>query len=355
VDYLDEDGELQFVRRYNSLAGSWQPTYDVMLNFDVYGRGATLITSDGRRTLFALDGDKATPEATEQGSLNRVSGRWVYTSPTNEKYTFDTTTGMGRLVRWTLSDGRSQTVIYADSGPGTYTATVTDSLGHQLSFSVSHWMLTGMMTGELNVKYAYDALGRLSGVTRAWPDRTVSRGYLYEDTKNPEALTGITDERGIRFATWRYDAQGRTVSSEHAGGAGKVTISYNDDSTVVTNALGNAVTYRYRVIQGVKRVTAIEGEPAVGCPASNTQYTYTARGQVATLTNALGVVTTYTYDDMGRETQRIEAKGTPQERTTTTTWDTTRFLPVTVVTAERTVTYVYDPQGRLVTTTEHAN
>jgi YD repeat-containing protein len=195
----------------------------------------------------------------------------------------------------------------------------------------------------------------LTGATYSQGGKQWSRQYLYEDAAYPAALTGITDERGVRYATWHYDAQGRAISSEHANGAEKVTLTYNDDgSTTVTNALGHAVTYRYQVIQGIKHITSIEGEPAAGCPASNSSYTYNTIGQVATRTDALGHITAYTYDTLGRETQRVEAQGTPQARTTTTTWHGTSFLPETVTTADRVTTYTYDTQNRLLSTSTHA-
>jgi len=65
-------------------------------------------------------------------------------------------------------------------------------------------------------------------------------------------------------------------------------------------------------------------------------------------------VTAYEYDTLGRETKRVEAQGTPQERTITTTWDITRFLPLTVTTSDRVTTYTYDTQGRLLSTSVHA-
>jgi YD repeat-containing protein len=52
---------------------------------------------------------------------------------------------------------------------------------------------------------------------------------------------------------------------------------------------------------------------------------------------------------------KVEAQGTPQERTTTTTWDTTwSYLPKTVTTPDNTTTYAYDGQGRLLSTTVHS-
>ena len=54
-------------------------------------------------------------------------------------------------------------------------------------------------------------------------------------------LTGITDENGVRFATWTYNCAGLVISSEHAGQVERYTFSYPGDrvgatsSTVVTD------------------------------------------------------------------------------------------------------------------------
>lgn len=351
-DYRDADGGLRLVRYYNGLSGEWGANYDKMLYFDPYGRGLALFHGDGRQSLFAWKHGVATPEATEQGSLKQVDNRWIYDSPDNQQYSFD---AQGRLVAWRLADGQTQTLAYASKGSGALTVTVTDASGHSLQLFVTNGELARMKAGKLTVNYKYDSSNRLSKVTRAWPGHASSRSYLYEDRAHPKALTGIIDERGVRFASWKYDAAGRVASSEHAGGADKVTLNYHSDgSTTVTNALGHTATYRHQVIHGIKRVTSIEGEPAAGCPAGNTAYTYTERGQVATRTDALGNVTAYSYDAMGREVRRVEAQGSPVERTTTTTWDATRFLPLTVTTADRVITYTYDDQGRALSTSVHA-
>ena len=81
-------------------------------------------------------------------------------------------------------------------------ATVTDHLGNTVS-------------------YTYDAANNLATVT--YPGGG-SKTYLYNEqaytanTNLPNAMTGITDENGTRFATYQYDSQGRAVSTEHAGG-----------------------------------------------------------------------------------------------------------------------------------------
>ncbi|PMQ05793.1 putative deoxyribonuclease RhsC [Dyella sp. AD56] len=351
-DFVDGNGELRFVRYYNGLSGGWSTSYGAALYLDP--KAILLFSEDGRRSIFTMQNGVAIPEATEQGTLQLVNGQWTYFSPSNEQMTFDT---QGRLVRYQLADGRAQTLTYTSGGGTKLVASVTDSVGHQLQFTMSYLggPVESLSVGSLAVNYTYDNFQRLTSLVRTWQGHTAKRSYFYEVTAKPFLLTGIADERGIRYATWQYDAQGRAISSEHANGAEKVTLAYPDESTtVVTNSIGHNVTYRYQIIQGVKRVTAIEGEPTAGCPASNTTYTYTDRGQVATRTDALGTVTTYAYDTLGRETSRVEAKGSSQERTTTTTWDATRFLPLTVTTPDRVTTYTYDDQGRLRSSSVHA-
>ena len=92
--------------------------------------------------------------------------------------------------------------------------------------------------------YTYDANDNLSTVTR--PDSEV-RTYHYENTTYVNALTGITNEKNIRIATWSYDSDGRPVSSEHAGGVESFDIVYNSDGSVTTtNALGKDTIYKFQ-------------------------------------------------------------------------------------------------------------
>jgi YD repeat-containing protein len=79
---------------------------------------------------------------------------------------------------------------------------------------------------------------------------------------------------------------------------------------------------------------------------SNSAFTYDARGLLKTKTDNKGFVTSYDYNDRGLEISRTEATGTPQARTTTTTWHATLNLPLTVTEPGRVTTYTYDAQGR---------
>lgn len=347
TDFLDEDGELAFLRFYNGLDGKWRHSYSASILFA--GNTASLTFDDGRISLFAVNGSTATGEPSERGLLNQSGQTWVYSGPDNQTLTFDT---LGRLVSVRNPAGQTSKVAYGYDSDFNNLVTVTDSRGHKLSWTEdAGGVMSKMATGSLTVAYEYSTTGQLVSATRQVAGKSMMRAYVYEDVNDPDRLTGLIDERGVRFATWTYDDQGRAVSSEHAGGADKVTIAYVDDSTTkVTNALGHTVTYTYAVAAGTRRMTYVQGEPAPGCPISNSSFTYDARGQIATKTDARGYVTTFVYDALGRETSRTEAKGTADERVTTTTWDGTSFRPKTVTTADRIATYSYDTTGRLTST-----
>ncbi|WP_095101697.1 DUF6531 domain-containing protein [Pseudomonas sp. Irchel 3A5] len=339
VDYQTlPTGGLVFARTYNSLDGIWRHNYSTYLRFAI-GK-LSLVRADGRESFFSVSADAVTAYPTELGRLSKTAQSWLYEAVNNEQFSFDST---GKLTSWTDAQGGQQRLAYTGG-----VVTVTSSTGQTLSFTEDdqHQPLTLMAPG-LRVSYAYDTNKHLASLTRTRGSQVDRRLFHYEDTRNPALLTGITDERGVRFATWAYDAQSRAISSQHSGGAGLTQITYNaDGSSTVTNELGKQAVYRYQQISGVKRITSIEGEPSPNCPASNSSYTYNDRGQVLTKTDAKGLITTYSYNERGLETSRTEASRTALARTTTTEWDATRFLPVRVAEPTRTTVYSYDTQGR---------
>lgn len=353
TDFADEDGELHFARSYNS-TDDWVTTFGTHLYADtgVSPRGAVVRFEDGRTALFVMKNGTLFPDGGELGSLVQSSAGWVYASQFNEQMTFDT---QGRLVRWQKADGRATTLTYSTAPTGNVAATVVDSLGHQLVYTTYAGLPLSLVANNLTIDYTLDTSFRLAGVKKTWPGHSTTRSYLYEDSTHPKLLTGVIDERGVRVSTWAYDASSRAVSAAMAGGKGTFLFAYNaDGSTTVTNPLGHPVVYRFDIVQGAKRITAIEGEPVAGCPASNSTFAYTANAQLDSRTDAVGHVTSFAYDPQGREISRVEAKGTAAERTTVTTWDGTSFRPATVTTSDRVTTYTYDPQGRLLSTQNHS-
>ncbi|KAG9601778.1 hypothetical protein KCV01_g7450, partial [Aureobasidium melanogenum] len=353
VDFALVDGSLRFERSYNSRApyGGWSSTFDTSLTVDreLPSRGAVVKFADGRSAFFPSSNGILRPDGGEFGSLKKTTGGWIYSSTMDERLFFNDS---GELTRWEKPGGRFVDITTVSRPPLEQVKTVVDELGHSYALTIRLGLPARLVAGDLIVDYTYDQQRRLSMVTKAWSDHKSSRTYLYEDSRFPTSLTGIIDERGVRISTWTYDANGRATSAAMASGVGKFSFAYDSPTqTTVTNPLGHPVKYGFAVVQGAKRIIAIDGEPTAGCPASNSKFTYTADAQLATQTNALGHVTAYTYDTLGRQTKQVEGQGTADERTTSTTWDGTSFRPATVTTADRVTSYTYDAQGRPLSTT----
>ncbi|RMQ29156.1 DUF6531 domain-containing protein [Pseudomonas syringae] len=332
-------------RFYNSASGQWTHSYSAYLTSGA--NDVVIVFADGRQATFSLSDGKYS-SATDSGLLVRYESGWKYKSPSNDNLFFSL---QGELVRITTLEGGDQKLTYNSLGGLRYIV-IVNSTGETVRLAEdSFYQLISVAYGQTKIDYRYGEISYgvyslASRITTVGASR-LTRLYHYEDVRNLTLLTGITDERGIRFATWSYDDSGRAISSQHSGGAGLTQIAYNaDGSSSVTNELGKTTVYRYQQIEGVKRIIAVEGEPTPNCPASNSFYTYNDRGLVLTKTDAKGLVTTYAYNDRGLEISRTEASGTTLARTTTTEWDPDRFLPTKVVEPNRVTVYSYDNQGR---------
>ncbi|WP_172806960.1 RHS repeat protein [Endozoicomonas arenosclerae] len=206
-----------------------------------------------------------------------------------------------------------------------------------------------LTTEDGSITYIYDDQKRLTQVKSNWRGQSSSKFYFYENILFPRHLTGIVDEKGKRFATWKYDYHGRAISSYHGNEIEKLSIVYNTDgTTTVTNALGKQTVYHYTVINGIRKVVRIEGQSSHNCPASNSSYTYNDRGQINTQTDEKGIVTAYKYNDRGLEIKKTEAQGTTEERIILTDWHSDFRLPVKVTEPSRVIEYQYDEKGRLI-------
>ncbi|HFH4005252.1 TPA: DUF6531 domain-containing protein [Pseudomonas aeruginosa] len=329
---------LQFERYYNSVTGMWTNTFQEGLK--IVGENISLSLPDGRQELFRLTDGAISSDATT-GTLSKDQAGWRYDYRDGTSSLFDV---QGRLIQRKVR-GQVITITY----PNLSTTKAKDGFGNTLTVS---WNATKQpylvdYNGSLKVEYLYDGGARLVSKKTTSQGLNRTRKYLYADSGNAGLMVGIIDEQGTRYATWTYDDQGRAISSEHANGAEKVTLAYNDDgSTTVTNEYGKQATYRFQVIQGIKRIVAIEGEPSPNCPGSNSTFTYDDQGLLTSKRDNNGNLTTYQYNARGLETSRTEAAGTAQARTITTDWHPTLFLPVQVSEPGRSTRYQYDAEGR---------
>jgi YD repeat-containing protein len=289
-------------------------------------------------------------------SLVADGSDWVFTDTddTRERYNV-----LGQLMSITSREGRVTTLQYNLSkieGGDNYKGTldkVTDADGRNLLFTYvdnnGEPRLSKIATPDGNISYGYNTVGNLSTVT--YPDGH-SKTYHYEDTRFPHHLTGITDENGDRFATWAYDAAGKAILSEHAGGAERVTLAYNaDGTTLVTGALGDVRTYDFDIAQGRLKVKEITGDRCTTCGSGDKKSrSYDANGFAASYTDWNGNHTLLVYNTRGLEDFRTEAKDSPQERLIQTQWHPDYRLP-TQISKPGQVTDLGYQDGRLVSRT----
>ena len=371
-------------RTYSSLATSappgsfgriWRHSFDRRIQWQ--GSNTVLaVRHDGRILFFELVNNAWTPDADVSDRLVRlVDGGgnhlgWEYVNADSDEHEiYDTS---GRLLKVSTRSGLTQTLAYSDGTAtpprggvieGTTTALPAGSLlraigpyGRELGFSYDQKLRTSQVTDSAGgiTRYTYNADGMLSSAT--FPDGAV-RTYLYNEPANtagrslPTALTGITDENGARFATYKYDSSGRAISTEHAGGVERVTLTYGTNTTAEIDAIGTQRTYAFQSTVGVAKNTALTQPDGSDGGSAGNATTYDANGNVASRTDFNGNRTNYAYDPARNvETSRTEglAAGggvTPQTRTITTEWHPTFRLPTRIAEPLRITTDVYDTEG----------
>ncbi|MEW8660733.1 MAG: DUF6531 domain-containing protein [Candidatus Thiodiazotropha endolucinida] len=304
--------------------------------------------ANGQGQVFRYTNYQWQPLYPSVAGLTQSDTTWAYQTPSGAVETYD---GEGKLLSTKSSNGQTTTFTYDEQKR---LVTVTGSFGYILTYHYDEsGHLIRIATPEGDLGYSYDAEGRLSHVT--YIDGS-ERQYHYEDTNFPHHLTGITDEKGDRYAIWAYDTDGRAILSEHANGAERYEFAYNSDgTTTVTDTAGASHTYHFEINQGTMRVTHIEGDRCTTCSSGGTQaYTYDTNGFVTSKTDWNGIITTYTRDAQGRELSRTEAAGTSNARTIATTWDTTLNKPLTITDSKQITEFSYDSNGHLLSKKQRA-
>jgi len=373
-DY-DGDGPypLRFVRTYNSVltngsvtGNKWSHTYQSSIHVAPAPLGPdttplTLVDAvvvqhgDGtyaqyvrRDSVFVYESNLPEPLVRLADGAGNTTG-WEVTRITDEVEHYDET----GVLQWVSNRaGLRHTLSYNTDHQ---LVSVFDDFGRSLQFTYD--ATTGQLATMTDpagkvTSYTYDTNGNAIGVT--YPD-SKSRTYLYEDVMLASYLTGIVDERGIRYATFAYDYRGRAVLSTHAGGAGKITLSYGDATTTVTDALGAVRTYTYTMINQRPYLIQVD-QPCSACSAGGvSQQTFDGYGFVATRTDFNGNITTYQHNARGLIESRTEATGTTLARTTTAQWHPTYHLPLLITepvpNGTRSDTFGYDATGNLLNLT----
>ncbi len=274
-------------------------------------------------------------------------GGWVLIEDDGDKEFYDVE---GRLTRLEKSAFEVYTLSY--QGPNGKLSRVENRLGQYLTF---HYDDDGRLLQRVDnqadhsVSYVYDDLDRLTSVIN--PDDT-TRTYHYEHATHTNALTGVTDERGIRYSTFDYDSQGRAILSTHANDIDRIDLTFNADNTEVVNSRNSQTRYNFSVLNHIKRVTSIEenGTATLYDYREYNRYVDWTNKQIRLFskTDANGVRTEYTYNDYN-VASITRAAGTPNARTIRYTYDArfndkvaSKTEPSVCAGNVKTTTYGYD-------------
>jgi len=248
---------------------------------------------------------------------------------------------------------------------------ISDSFGRVVNFTWTDGRLASVSLPDgTRIDYAYEAeiangqalpgSETLTQVSRFKADGTLidRTGYQYargqEGTAVP-LLTAIVDAKGVTVDSTTYDLSGRVLSAQGPGGAGAVGIAYDDQAgtRTVTNALGQVSVHAFvreggfnTHVPSLFRLKSVARQASATVPAATMSQSSDVNGFLGSRTDWNGIVTNYTRDVNGNETQRIEDFN-GLKRTVATTWSTAFHLPTQIAGPNLTINFTYDTAGRL--------
>lgn len=352
---------LRFDRVYNShisvragsLGTNWRSNFDRSMQIDGRVPIIRMLRANGQIVVFRYIDGAWRPEPGDKSTLTELNApsaggaKFAFKGESDDVEYYDQ---LGRLVQISARGGSVQRLSYDTLDR---LITVVDDFGHALIFTYrfDDRLASMEVPGGGQFIYQYDGIGNLVAVTGPGNVSPVTRRYFYENAQFPNALTGIEDENGKRFATWKYDGQGRAYYSEHAGGVDRTTLVFGTDgSTTVIDGLDAARTIRFNTILGAALYAGQTQPAGAGCAAASSSRTFDEIGNVKSSTDFNGVVTTYDYESTRRlVTVRTEAFGRPEQRTTTTEWHAGYRVPKRIASPKRIESFDYYPNGSLKT------
>ena len=370
-------------------------------------RTAHVTRGDGKVASFVYENATNTGAPGSRDRLIQM-GTWRFYDGTRrliEDYQADSYDLPGRLASVTTADGQRLSFEYSASNvdptraPGAgYLLAVQDAFGRRLEFSYTRAPVSLVGGGHLLTKVkdpagqdtvlAYAGLDLLDSVT--WADGSVDH-FVYEDSRNPRALTGQVDGNGKRYASIGYDDKGRATSTELAGGVARYSVSYGappelkvveqynaatneilrtwqwqaPQDTRVTLPNGSSTQLNSTYVNGYPR-TGGQTQPAgSGSEAASSETTRDANGNVASRVDFKGQRSCYA-NDLVRNLETVRVEGLPQAqacssvtaanaalsagaRKISTQWHPVWSLPVATAEPGKITYDIYNGQGDPVT------
>jgi len=323
-----------------SVGGHWSFNFsganNRSLHFPEAGSEEVVWVTSSDQTVLVFNSVNAldyTSDGDVVAQLDRLSNGWRLIDQHDRIEEFDNN---GRITSVKNRNGRHHTYTYSDSS-----ITVTDDVGRSITVTLDSLgnPLSIDLPGAVTLSYTYNANSLLSEVNYA--DGTTIQ-YHYEGTE-ARLLTGITDQRGVRYATFNYDSNNKAILSEHVGAVDSYSFLYDGLSSTVTNPLGKVTEHRFEEIQGGPKLKTSDRLDSPHCGASASAYAYDTNGFVSSTTDWEGNVTAFFKDSRGLSNTTTYAQGTPEEREVSTQWHSDYRIPEVVTEPGRETVYTFSP------------
>lgn len=348
---------------YEQINGAWYPQIpSISLVTFAYVRrpNGTMqyFESADQGQTWKADAD-VNPKLTVQldGQAHPIS--WKLVTPENDVENYD---AGGALISIQYASGENIYFSYSDGSTPLTTASkvgllikVTDDYGRYISLTYDATNRVASFTSPSGkvIAYNYDSKSNLSSTTYA---DGLSTFYYYNEPAyqlstavgNDQLLTGVAYEISSqniqRYSIFRYDSSANPVSTEHAGGVDKYSLT----SSKVINPLGDTTSFGYTLVNG----SSLQNSESHEDYGFLSTIQYDANGNFSSRKDFNGNVTNYTYDQQRNlQLTRIEAAGTTVARTTTTEWHAAFRLPTRIAEPRKITSLVYDEHGWLLTRT----
>ncbi len=309
--------------------------------------GILLTTGNGRARFFSGGPDAFTSPPRDFTTLvKNPDNTYTRTFKDGTRFNFN---AQGHQTSVVDRNGNTTSFVYDGNDRLT---TITDPVGLATSFTYGPTgkLLTISDPASRQTQFQHDSAGNLTRITN--PDGTFM-SYAYDGNGR---LTQATNERG-QSTTYTYDHAGRFSQSVRPGGETRSLFAGKLQGLPNTGAGFGTPTNPAPIVRAQDaKATFTDGR---GNP---TEYTLNTLGQVTTLKDSLGQITTTQYDASGNPTRTTRPNGA----VTTMIYDAKGNLLTSTDPIGATTTFTYepafnqvktirDPKGNLTTINYDAN
>ena len=300
LQIVQGDGRRVVFRPDRRHSGQWQATR-IEDGSVIEHRHPKALDHDTDRALARELGQQALRQLHQTNGVTHDLVRWTWRWPGGRSLHFD---ARGRLLA-VSRDG--MTMIRLHHGEAGRLDGLIGPDGWRIDFEyIQHAQGTRiarvLKNGTALLDCQYDATGQLAQVQ--WPDGR-RRRYEYRDDRDPLLLTDVfefepgPDAQAQQVASYRYDDQGRAISTTETGSGSVLEIHYpgrqsaaQAGTTLVTDSAGRRARYTwlYSRHDHLARLLEAQGEACGSCPPSPRRYTYDDQQRLSGIESPQGVL-----------------------------------------------------------------